>query len=241
MPSSPVLDADSTCRERIPIETQERSRIGNGQEQPDAPPTSIDESGRAGPHEQGNCRQLESVGIYGKESHPARDETNGSRKPARSRRSDSRHRPPSRAVAVRIFLLLSTTAELFIVDVVAQHDPQPDSELAGHRSLVWQSPSARACDDRSASTRILACRMSRRFSPQETQHRAALLGQSAEALSLAAGVLARNDPDVAGYRLAIREALRIAQEYIRGQCRHRPYSRMGPRLSCPRNAAPLAR
>ena len=30
-------------------------------------------------------------------------------------------------------LLLSTTTELFIVDLVAQHDPQPDSQLACHR------------------------------------------------------------------------------------------------------------
>src|ERR1700759_2436582 len=30
-------------------------------------------------------------------------------------------------------LLLSTTTELLIIDLVAQHDPQPDSQLARHR------------------------------------------------------------------------------------------------------------
>src|SRR5271170_1336317 len=30
-------------------------------------------------------------------------------------------------------VLLPTTTELFIIDLLAQHDPQPDSQLAGHR------------------------------------------------------------------------------------------------------------
>ncbi len=29
-------------------------------------------------------------------------------------------------------LLLSTTTELFIINLIAQHDPQPDSQLARH-------------------------------------------------------------------------------------------------------------
>jgi hypothetical protein len=50
------------------------------------------------PEDWRNYRQPEPVGIHGEESHSARDEADGSRKPSRSRRPDSRDRPLSRAV-----------------------------------------------------------------------------------------------------------------------------------------------
>ena len=37
-------------------------------------------------------------------------------------------------------LLLSTTTELLVIDLIAQHDPQPDSQLAGHGHTCFPQP-----------------------------------------------------------------------------------------------------
>jgi len=37
-------------------------------------------------------------------------------------------------------LLLSTTTELLVIDLVAQHDPQPDTQLARHRYARFAQP-----------------------------------------------------------------------------------------------------
>src|SRR5471030_2891321 len=60
-----------------------------------------------------------------------------------------------------------------------------------------------------------------RLTPEKPQQRIALLGQSSQPLSPSAGVFPRNDPDVAGYSLAVAKPFRIAQENIGRQCRDR--------------------
>lgn len=122
-----------------------------------------------------------------------------------------------------------STAELFVADVVAQHDPQPDTELAPscafsfRKALLYYFASIEALQ-----WFILAHRMADGFAPEEAQHRAALLRQTAERLSLSsAGELARNQADVAGHGLAICESRRIAEDGSGGECGDRADARMG--------------
>jgi hypothetical protein len=67
----------------------------------------------------------------------------------------------------------------------------------------------------------------RRFGPQITQQRVALLGQFPQPLSLTAGVFTRDHSDVAGYVLALGKAARIPQEHLRRQGRHWSGAGMG--------------
>lgn len=124
--------------------------------------------------------------------------------------------------------LSSTTTELFVIDLVAQHDPQSDPKLASGcdpglpHSFLDQLAAIKALE-----IGILVDGMHGRFTPQVPQQRVALLAQPAEALSRAAGVFTRNHPDVARHCLAMREAPRITQEYLGRQSRHRSYAWMG--------------
>jgi hypothetical protein len=64
-------------------------------------------------------------------------------------------------------LLSSATAELFVVDVVAQHDPQPDAELASGRHFGFAKTLLRQAE-------CSCCWMLMRTAPQK----GSLLGAS---------------------------------------------------------------
>ena len=68
--------------------------------------------------------------------------------------------------------------------------------------------------------------MSTGFTPKKPQQRTTLFRDSTKPLVSSTRVLSRNDPHVAGQRLAIHEPAWVAQEYFGRQCRDRPYSRM---------------
>src|SRR5260370_3867070 len=90
----------------------------------------------------------------------------------------SHHRPP-------FFLLyLSATTELLIINLIPQHDPQPDSQLACHRharlaqTFLNQFPPVQTLQPC-----IAACPLCTLPTPQNTQHGAAPVGHSAEPLT----------------------------------------------------------
>jgi hypothetical protein len=96
--------------------------------------------------------------------------------------------------------------------------------------------------------------MDRRFGPQIAQQRVALLGSFPQPLPLTAGVFTGDHSDVAGYVLAIGEAVRVSQEHFRRQCGHGSHpgmrqqaERLGPLLDfllarpAPGSAAAIAR
>ena len=72
-------------------------------------------------------------------------------------------------------LLLSATTELFVINFIPQHDPQPDPQLAGHRhACLPQSFLRQFAAVETLQLRITAYRMSTGFTRQESQQRAAL-------------------------------------------------------------------
>src|SRR5215469_3502032 len=106
--------------------------------------------------------------------------------------------------------LLSTATELFIIDLIAQHDTQTNPQLASHRharfpqALVHQFASIKALQ-----LGIVTRRMSAGLIPKKAQERTALFGQRTESLSCSAGVFAWNQSHVTGQCFAIGETLRI--------------------------------
>src|ERR1700751_310358 len=129
-------------------------------------------------------------------------------------------------------LLLSATTELLVINLVPQHDPQADSELACHRhTRLPQTFLHQFAAVETLQLRIATHRMSTRFTPQEAQQRTALFGHSTESLSLSAGVFPRNEPHITAQGLAVCEALRIPQENVGGQRPHRPHSGVGHQQS----------
>src|SRR5215469_13912925 len=132
-------------------------------------------------------------------------------------------------------LLLSTTTELFITDLVSQHDPQANPQLACHRhtrlphTLLHQLATIETFQ-----LRITACGMSTGLIPKKAQQRITLFGDFSEPPASPAGAFLRNEPHVAGQRLTIAEPLRVAQKHIRGQRRNRPHSGMRHKQLCSR-------
>src|SRR4029077_17818656 len=123
--------------------------------------------------------------------------------------------------------LVTAAAEFRVINFVAQHDPQPDAQLAGYRdarfphSFLHQLPAIETPQFRVAANRVY-----RRFSPKETQQGVALLANPSESLTAPAGVFAGNHPDVTGYRFAVSEALRITKKHLGGQSGERSYTGM---------------
>jgi len=98
-------------------------------------------------------------------------------------------------------LLLSTTTELFITDLVSQHDPQANPQLACHRhtrlphTLLHQLATIETFQ-----LRITACGMSTGFIPKKAQQRITLFGDFSEPPASPAGASLRNEPHVAPNR-----------------------------------------
>ena len=118
---------------------------------------------------------------------------------------------------ITAWLLLSATTEFLVIDLIAQHDPQTNAQLAGCRHAGFPQPLLHQfAAIESLQLGIAAYRMSAGLIPKKAQERTALFGQCAQPLVRSAGVFAWNQSHVAGQRLAIGEALRIAKEDIGG-------------------------
>src|SRR2546422_4751157 len=92
----------------------------------------------------------------------------------------------------------ATTAELRVIDLIAQHDPEANPELprrrdAGFReSLLHDLPSIEALQ-----VGIASHGMRGRLAPKKPQERIPLFAERAQSLAFAARVLARDHADVA--------------------------------------------
>src|SRR6266550_791573 len=118
-------------------------------------------------------------------------------------------------------------AQLRVIPVLAQHQIQPRGQLARHRYFRQPAMLAhRQPTIKTAQLGIVARRRLSRFHQQEAQKRTALLADVSQLLPPAAGVFARDQPEVAAYLAPRFESLRRPQRQHYGQRRHRPHSRM---------------
>ena len=121
-----------------------------------------------------------------------------------------------------------TTAELRVIDLIAQHDPEANPELprrrdAGFReSLLHDLPSIEALQ-----VGITSDGMRGRLAPEKPEERVALFAERAQTLASAARVLTRDHADVAGDCLPIGKSGRVAHEDLRRQCRDGPDAWVG--------------
>jgi hypothetical protein len=99
---------------------------------------------------------------------------------------------------------LSVAAELCIINLIAQHDPEPNPQFARYgdpgfsHSFLHQLATIEALQ----ICIFLYC-THRRFRPQIAQQLVAFLGQFSQALSLSAAALAGNHPDMAGHLILV--------------------------------------
>src|SRR6202049_3187407 len=130
-------------------------------------------------------------------------------------------------------LLLSTTTELFVLNLIPQHDPQSDSELASHghtrlpQTLLNQFATVKALQ-----LRILACSMRPRLTPEKPQQRITLFTQPTEPLPPSTGIFTWDHPYITSQGLAVCESCWIAQEHLGRQRCDRPHSGMGHQQPC---------
>jgi hypothetical protein len=125
-------------------------------------------------------------------------------------------------------LLLSTTTELFVIDLIAQHNPETNTQLACHRYARFPQPLLHQfAAIETSQLRIAACGVSAGLIPQKAQQRITLFADSAEQSPSPAGTFLRNQPYVAGQRLAIRELQRILDQGPMLSGRLDPLARIG--------------
>src|SRR5260370_26693062 len=102
---------------------------------------------------------------------------------------------PSRTGITAFLLLLSTTTELVVLNLIPQHDPQPDPQLACHgharfpQTLLHQFAAVE-----SLQLRILSGGVRSRLTPEKPQQRGTLFAQPTPPLSRATGIFALNHP-----------------------------------------------
>jgi len=122
---------------------------------------------------------------------------------------------------------LSPTAEFFVFNLIAQHNPEPDSKFpCGRDPGLAHSFLDELAPVESFQLRVVSYCMHRRFGPQIAQQRVALLGHVPQPLSLPAAVLTGNHPDIAGNLLGGGKAAGISQKHLGRQRRHRPHTWM---------------
>jgi len=120
-----------------------------------------------------------------------------------------------------------TAAELCVVDLIAQHDPEANPELprrrdAGFRdSLLHHLPAIEALQ-----VGIPSHGMGGRLAPEKPEKRVALFAERAQSLPFAARVLPGDHADVARQRLPVEESRRIADKDLGRQCGNGPHARM---------------
>src|SRR3989454_1285542 len=123
---------------------------------------------------------------------------------------------------------LATTAELGVVNLIAQHDPQTNAQLprrrnAGFReSLLHGLPSIETLQ-----VRIPSHGMRRRLAPEKSQERIPLFAERAESLPCAARILAGNHTDVARECFPVEKSCGIADEDLGRQRGDGPNAWMG--------------
>src|ERR1700722_17683356 len=94
-------------------------------------------------------------------------------------------------------LHLSTTTELVVLNPIPQHDPHPDSQLASHcGSRFSQTFLDQFATVKMFQLRIPAYRMDHCFTPEKSQQRIALFGQTTQSLSPSTGILAGDHPHI---------------------------------------------
>src|SRR5580692_13022153 len=97
--------------------------------------------------------------------------------------------------------------QLSILPTVPPHPVQPHSEPSGHGHFGDVALPHRQMQVPSSPVGITPCCGLGCFDQQETQQRAALLGDAAEPLMTRAGIFRRNQSDIAADLLAPRKAL----------------------------------
>src|ERR1700733_1181331 len=108
---------------------------------------------------------------------------------------------------------------LRILPVVPPHPVQPYRESAGHGHLGDVSlPAHRQVHIPSSPVGITTCCGLCRFSQQEAQQRAALLGDVSQPLMARTGVLRRDQSDIAADLLAALETLRRSDDSKECKC-----------------------
>ncbi len=81
---------------------------------------------------------------------------------------------------ITAWLLLSATTEFLVIDLIAQHDPQTNAQLAGCRHAGFPQPLLHQfAAIESLQLGIAAYRMSAGLIPKKAQERTALFGQCA--------------------------------------------------------------
>src|SRR5258707_12281843 len=125
-------------------------------------------------------------------------------------------------------LLLSTTTELVVLNLIPQHDPQPDPELASHRhTCLPQTLLHQFAAVKTLQLRILAGGMRSRLTPEKPQQRVTLFAQPTEPLSRSTGIFTWNHSHITSQGLAVSESGGIAQEHLGRQRCDGPYSVVG--------------
>ena len=127
-------------------------------------------------------------------------------------------------------MLLSTTTELLVIDLIAQHDPQPDSQLAGHGHACFSQPLLHQfAPIETPQLRIAACRVSASLIPQRAQQRITLFADSAEPPPSPAGTFLRNQPHVAEdspqrtqRKTRLEELMVVATTWVNAESCHDP-------------------
>src|SRR6266436_2919435 len=110
---------------------------------------------------------------------------------------------------------LATATELLVINLVAQHDPQPDPQLAsGSHSRFAQSLLCQLAPVEALQLWIFAYGVYGCLAPKKPQERVTLLAQPAEPLLTAAGIFARDHPYITHHCFAIGEPRRGTQKHI---------------------------
>src|ERR1700757_2265867 len=104
---------------------------------------------------------------------------------------------------------------LAVVEALAPHPVEMHRQLSRHRYLGdLSSPSHGQVEEPAAPLRLTAYRNLRRFHQQETQQHVALLADMSQSTTISAGLLGRNQPDVAGQLLAAVESFRRSDHQL---------------------------
>src|SRR6202166_2047032 len=112
-------------------------------------------------------------------------------------------------------LLLSTTTELVVLNLIPQHDPQSDSELASHRhTRLPQTLLHQFSAVKTLQLRILACGMRPGLTPEKPQQRVTLFTHPPEPLSPSTGIFTWNHPYITSQGFAVCESGGIAQKHL---------------------------
>src|ERR1700684_1636475 len=130
-------------------------------------------------------------------------------------------------------LLLSTTTELVVLNLIPQHDPQSDSELASHgHTRLPQTLLHQFAAVKTLQLWILACSMRSRLTPEKPQQRITLFTQPTEPLTPSTGIFTWNHSHITSQGLAVCESGRIPQEHLGRQRGDRPHSGMAHQQPC---------